>query len=178
MKFKPYNQNQSTLFPHSFDELIPEHHPVRIINSVVEKINIQPLLEAYSKEGNPGYHPKMLLKVMVYSYMTNIYSSRKIELALRENINFMWLTATTFVDHNTVNRFRSDKLKSSFKDIFKQVVLMLADERLISLKQINTDGTKIEAQPGATLSSGERPYRLIKSKCSPNWKNFGIMPKV
>ena len=60
----------------------------------------------------------------------------------------MWLTATTFVDHNTVNRFRSDKLKSSFKDIFKQVVLMLADEKLISLKQINTDGTKIEAQAG------------------------------
>jgi len=148
MKFKPYNQNQSTLFPHSFEELIPFHHPVRIINSVIEKINIQPLLEAYSKEGNPGYHPKMLLKVMVYSYMTNVYSSRKIELALRENINFMWLTATTFVDHNTVNRFRSDKLKSSFKDIFKQVVLMLADEKLISLKQINTDGTKIEAQAG------------------------------
>jgi len=148
MKFKPYNQNQSTLFPHSFDELIPEHHPVRVINSVIEKINIQPLLEAYSKEWNPGYHPKMLLKVMVYSYITNVYSSRKIELALRENINFMWLTATTFVDHNTVNRFRSDKLKSSFKDIFKQVVLMLADEKLISLKQINTDGTKIEAQAG------------------------------
>ena len=65
MKFKPYNQSQSTLFPHSFDELIPENHPVRVINSVIEKINIQPLLEAYSKEGNPGYHPKMLLKIMV-----------------------------------------------------------------------------------------------------------------
>lgn len=85
---------------------------------------------------------------MLYSYMTNVYSSRKIELALRENINFMWLTSMTIVDHNTINRFRSDKLKDSFKEIFKQVVLMLASEGFITLKQIYTDGTKIEAQAG------------------------------
>lgn len=148
MKFKPYNQNQTVLLPYSFEDLIPEKHPVRIVDQVVESINIQPLLKVYSKEGNPGYHPKMLLKVMLYSYMTNIYSSRKIELALRENINFMWLSSMSVVDHNTINRFRSDKLKDSFKDIFKQVVLMLASEGLVTLKQIYTDGTKIEAQAG------------------------------
>lgn len=77
-----------------------------------------------------------------------MYSSRKIELALRENINFMWLTSMTIVDHNTINRFRSDKLKEKFKEIFKQVVLTLASEGLVNLKQIYTDGTKIEAQAG------------------------------
>ncbi len=148
MNFKLYNQRQATLFPHSFDEIIPAKHPVRVVDQVVESINIQPLLKAYSKEGNPSYHPKMLLKVMLYAYMTNIYSSRKIELAIRENINFMWLTGMAVVDHNTINRFRSNKLKESFKEIFKQVVLMLASEGLISLKQIYTDGTKIEAQAG------------------------------
>jgi transposase len=148
MRFKDYNQNQTILLPYSFDDLIPEKHPVRVIDQVVESLNIQPLLKAYSKEGNPGYHPKMLLKVMLYGYMTNIYSSRKIELALRENINFMWLSSMTIVDHNTINRFRSDKLKDSFKEIFKQVVLMLANEGLITLKNIYTDGTKIEAQAG------------------------------
>ena len=148
MKFKPYNQNQTVLLPYSFDDLIPEKHPVRIVDQIVDSINIQPLLKAYSKEGNPGYHPKMLLKVMLYAYMTNVYSSRKIELALRENINFMWLTSMTIIDHNTINRFRSDKLKDSFREIFKQVVLMLAAEGLVTLKQIYTDGTKIEAQAG------------------------------
>jgi transposase len=148
MRFKHYNQQQTILLPYSFDDLIPEKHPVRIVDQVVESINIQPLLKAYSKEGTPGYHPKMLLKVMLYAYMTNVYSSRKIELALRENINFMWLTSMTVVDHNTINRFRSDKLKDSFKEIFKQVVLMLASEGLVNLKQIYTDGTKIEAQAG------------------------------
>ncbi len=148
MRFKDYNQNQTVLLPYSFDDLIPKQHPVRVIDQIVNSVNIQPLLKAYSKEGNPGYHPKMLLKVMLYSYMTNIYSSRKIELALRENINFMWLSSMTIVDHNTINRFRSDKLKESFKEIFKQVVLMLASEGLVTLKNIYTDGTKIEAQAG------------------------------
>jgi len=146
MKFKHYNQRQTTLLPYSFDDFISEKHPVRVVDQVVESLNIQRLLKAYSKEGNPAYHPKMLLKVMLYGYMTNIYSSRKIELAIRENINFMWLTGMTIVDHNTINRFRSNKLKDSFKEIFKQVVLMLASEGFISLKQIYTDGTKIEAQ--------------------------------
>ena len=63
---------------------------------------------------------------MLYGYMTNIYFSRKIELAVIENINFMWLTGMTIVDHNTINRFTSNKLQESFKEIFKQVVLMLA----------------------------------------------------
>ena len=80
--------------------------------------------------------------------LSNVYSSRKIELAIRENINFMWLTGMTIVDHNTINRFRSHKLKDSFKEIFKQVVLLLASEGLISMKQLYTDGTKIEAQAG------------------------------
>jgi transposase len=148
MNFRDYNQRQTALFPHSFDDLIPSSHPVRVVDQVVEQLNLQGLIKTYKKEGNPSYHPKMLLKVMLYSYMTNTYSSRKIEQALRENINFMWLSSMSIVDHNTINRFRSNKLQDTFKEIFKQVVLMLAQEGLITLKQIYTDGTKIEAQAG------------------------------
>ena len=164
MNFKHYNQRQTALFPYSFDDLISEKHPVRVVDQVVESINIQPLLKAYSNEGNPGYHPKMLLKVMIYAYMSNIYSSRKIELAIRENINFMWLTGMSTVDHNTINRFRSDKLKDSFKEIFKQVVMMLAEEGLISMKQIYTDGTKIEAQAGRYTFVWGKSIKTNKAK--------------
>lgn len=146
MNFKYYNQNQTVLFPYSFDDLIPEHHPVRIVNGILERINIAPLLKAYSKEGNPSYHPVMMLKVMVFAYMNNVYSSRKIEKALRENINFMWLSNMSIVDHNTINRFRTNKLEAAFKDIFSQVVLLLAEEGLVSMRQVFVDGTKIEAQ--------------------------------
>src|SRR5690554_796523 len=108
-RIKDYNQNQNWLFPPSIQELIPADHPVRIVNSVIEQIDIKPLLETYSKEGHPSYHPKMMLKIMVYAYMDNIYSSRKIEKAMRENINFMWLSGRQTVDHNTIARFRSEE---------------------------------------------------------------------
>ena len=146
--FKEYNQQQNWLFPPSIEELIPQDHPVRVVNGVIEQLDIEPLVKAYSKDGQPSYHPKMMLKVMVYAYMDNTYSSRKIEKAMRENINFMWLTNKQVADHNTIARFRSQKLKGVFKDIFKQVVMLLAAEGLVTLKEVYTDGTKIESVAG------------------------------
>jgi len=89
-----------------------------------------------------------MLKVLVYAYIDNTYSSRKIEKAMRENINFMWLSARQVANHNTIARFRSEKLKTIFKDIFKQVVLLLAQEGLVTFKEVFTDGTKIESIAG------------------------------
>ncbi|RXP53781.1 transposase, partial [Lutibacter sp. HS1-25] len=146
--FQSYNQQQNWLFPPSIEELIADDHPVRIVNGIVEQLDLSLLVEEYSKEGKPSYHPKMMLKVMVYAYMDNTYSSRKIEKAMRENINFMWLAAQQVADHNTIARFRSKKLKTIFKDIFKQVVLLLAEEGLVTLKEVFTDGTKIESIAG------------------------------
>lgn len=84
---------------------------------------------------------------MVYAYMDNIYSSRKIEKAMRENINFMWLSGRQIEDHNTIARFRSQKLRSIFKDIFTQVVMLLA-EGLVALKEVFIDGTTTESEAG------------------------------
>ena len=146
--FQDYNQQQNWLFPPSIEELIPADHPVRVVNGLIEQLDLTLLIKEYSREGKPSYHPKMMLKVMVYAYMDNTYSSRKIEKAMRENINFMWLSAQQVADHNTIARFRSKKLKTIFKDIFKQVVLLLAEEGLITLKEVFTDGTKIESLAG------------------------------
>jgi len=87
----------------------------------------------------------MLLKVLVYAYINNIYSSRKIEEAVQQNIHFMWLSGMSTPDHNTINRFRGEKLKEPLKKIFTQVVQLLAAEGLLSIKELYTDGTKIEA---------------------------------
>jgi hypothetical protein len=87
----------------------------------------------------------MLLKVLVYSYINNIYSSRKIEAALKENIHFRWLSGMSTPDHNTINGFRSDRLKEVLRQVFTQVVLLLSQEGLLNIKELYTDGTKIEA---------------------------------
>lgn len=133
------------LLPPSLEELIAENHPVRVVNDVIERINIDPLLGTYKPGGTSVYHPKMLLKILVYGYLSNIYSSRKIEEALKENIHFMWLSAMNAPDHNTIARFRSERLKDQLKSIFAQIVALLVEEGLVSIKEIYTDGTKIEA---------------------------------
>ena len=143
--FKSYTPNQAMLLPPSLDELITKDHPVRIVNDVIDKINLNPLLQKYEGGGTSSYHPKMLLKVLVYAYVTNIYSSRKMEAALKENINFMWLAAMSKPDHNTINRFRGKRLKDVLRKIFVQVVELLAQEGLLSLKELYVDGTKLEA---------------------------------
>lgn len=143
--FKTYTPNQILLFPASLEEKIDQHHPVRIVNTIIERINIDPLIRKYKGGGSSSYHPRMMLKVLVYAYLVNLYHSRKIEAALKENIYFMWLAGMNQPDHNTINRFRSERLKDVLKEVFGQVVKLLTDQGLVSLQEIYLDGTKIQA---------------------------------
>ncbi len=143
--FKNYNFNQNLLLPPSLEEMISPNHSVRVVNQVIDNLNLDPVLKQYAGGGCPAYHPRMMLKILVYGYVTNLYSSRKIEQALHENIHFMWLSGMSYPDHNTINRFRSDRLKEVLKAVFSQVVLLLIDHGHIDLREAYLDGTKIEA---------------------------------
>ena len=144
--FKDYPQGQTMLFPPSLDELIEADHPVRTVSHVMDRLDLDELLSKYRGGGTSSYHPRMLLKVIVYGYLSNTYSSRKMEAALKSNIHFMWLSGMQKPDHNTINRFRSKKLKGVIRQVFTQDVEMLVDSGHVSLKRVFTDGTKIEAQ--------------------------------
>jgi len=133
------------LLPPSLDELIAQDHPVRVVNQVLDKIDIDPLVKKYKGGGSSSFHPRMLLKVLVYAYINNTYSSRKIEAALKENIHYMWLSGMSTPDHNTINRFRSERLKEVLRQVFTQVVMMLHNHGVLNIKELYTDGTKIEA---------------------------------
>ncbi|WP_406844377.1 IS1182 family transposase [Flavobacterium soyae] len=143
--FKDYIPNQNVLFPPNLSELIDIKHPVRIVSNIVDGLDLKSLIHRYKPGGTSSYHPKMLLKVLVYGYLCNIYSSRKFEQALKENINFMWLSGMSQPDHNTINRFRSQRLNGQIKEIFTQIVLLLEREGIVNLKTAFVDGTKIEA---------------------------------
>lgn len=169
--FKDYNPQQLMILPPNLEELIEKNHPVRVVNQVVDRINIDPLVSQYKPGGTSVYHPRMLLKVLIYGYLSNIYSSRKLEAALKENIHFMWLSAMNKPDHNTLARFRSERLKDVLKQIFGQVVELFVEEGLVSIKTLYTDGTKIEANAnkysfvwgGAIKTSKERIGKQLAS---------------
>ena len=143
--FKIYSPAQGMLLPPSLEELIPLSHPVRIVNEVIESVNLEILEKAYKGGGTSSYHPRMLLKILVFGYVNNVYSSRKLEAATKENIHFMWLAALQQPDHNTINSFRGKRLQEALKDIFTQVVELLVAEGVLSIKDLYVDGTKIEA---------------------------------
>lgn len=144
--FKPYLQDQLMLLPPSLEELIPQGHLVRIVNTAVERMKLDPLLDAYDVGGGASrYHPKMLLKVLVYGYTQQLYSSRRIAKALRENVHFMWLAACQQPDFRTLNRFRSSRLKGKIDEVFAALVEFLVEAGLVHLQDYFLDGTKIEA---------------------------------
>ena len=143
--FKPYQMGQMMLLPPSLEELIPEKHLVRVIHEVVEKIDIDPILRQYKGGGTSSYHPRKMLKVLIYAYAKQIYSSRQIANALRENIHFMWISAGNQPDFRTINRFRGQILKECIQPVFAEVIVYLAGNKLIQLERYFVDGTKIEA---------------------------------
>lgn len=113
--FKPYHQDQPMLLPPSLEELIPAGHLVRVVNEIIDQIDIAPLVEQYKGGGTSAYHPQMMLKVIVYAYTQRIFSSRRIAKALRENVHFMWLSSMNRPDHRTINRFRGEVMKPGIR---------------------------------------------------------------
>lgn len=145
LQFKEYNQGEISLFPSRLDENISNDSPVRLISQVVDQLDITPVIATYEGGGTTSYHPRMMLKVLFYAYLNNVYSCRKIEKCLEENIHYMWLSGKQFPDFRTINNFRSLHLKDSINELFTQIVMMLVEMGYVSLKTIYVDGTKIES---------------------------------
>lgn len=147
--FKKYDQSQKMLLPPSLDELIGEKHLARVLNETIDKLNITPLLESYKGGGTSSYHPLMLSKVLLYSYLNKIYSSRMIAKSLRENIYFMWLSGNNRPDFRTINDFRI-RLEGVIEEIFASMILFLAENKYVDLEKYFLDGSKFRADAKKT----------------------------
>jgi len=145
LAIKSDNRKQNLLLPPSLDELVPENHMVRVVDAVIDRLDISDILSTYRGGGNSAFNPKMMLKVLVFAYLSNVYSSRRIEELLRRDIYFMWLAGMKRPDFRTINYFRGKRLGEGFDSVFTQVVQLLHDEGFVSLKVQYIDGTKIES---------------------------------
>jgi transposase len=143
--FKKYEQNQMLLFPPSLEDLIPEKHLVRIVNEIIDQINLKKLENYYPGGGASAYHPKMMLKILVYGYSNKIYTSRKIEASLGRDIHFMWLSGMQKPDFRTINDFRKGVLKDMLDELFTEVLYFLIEGGYIKLENYFADGTKLRA---------------------------------
>ena len=145
LAIKSDNRKQNLLLPPSLDELVPENHMVRVVDAVIDRLDISDILSTYRGGGNSAFNPKMMLKVLVFAYLSNVYSSRRIEELLKRDIYFMWLAGMKRPDFRTINYYRGKRLKEGFDTVFTQVVRLLHEEGFVSLKVQYIDGTKIES---------------------------------
>lgn len=148
VRFKAFPSSQSSLFPEDIFGRISENHPVRLVNRIVDDLDISRLLCQYKGGGASSFHPRMMLKVLFYSYLSNIYSCRKIEKALQENIHFMWLSGNSTPDFRTINYFRGKRLRAEIHSLFAGIVRLLQALNYVSLDFQYIDGTKIESASG------------------------------
>jgi len=108
-------------------------------------MNIDKILATYKGGGTSSFHPRMMLKVIVYGYTQKIYTNRRIAKAIREQIPFMWLSGGNRPDFRTIAHFRSSRLKGTIEEVFTSVMKLLLESNLVRLEDYYLDGTKLEA---------------------------------
>ncbi|MCE5172034.1 IS1182 family transposase [Paenibacillus profundus] len=145
--FKAYDNKQAQMIL-DLEMYIPAHHVARVIDEMIEAIPDQQLFAHYTGGGRSSYHPKMMLKVILYGYSQKVYSCRGIEKLLRENIPAMWLAAMQQPDFRTLNDFRGVRLKSLMDELFETMIQKLIADHYITMENYFLDGTKIEANAG------------------------------
>jgi transposase len=145
VQFKRYTQQQNLLLPPSLDELIGPIHLVRVVNEVVDSMDLTNLINQYHGGGTTAYHPRMLLKVLLYAYSVKIYTGRKIAQALSQDIHFMWLSGMSRPDFRTINSFRSSKAKEVIETLFKELLEFLMEHSYIKMENYFCDGSSLRA---------------------------------
>ena len=144
--YQPYEPNQAHLFPPSPRDWLPEDHLAHFISDTVDALDIKVLEEAYRREGagTLAYHPRMMLKLLIYSYCSGIFSSRAIARGIEENVALRFLAAGHSPSHRTLCRFRAEHI-DAFEGLFVQVVRIAQEAKLIKMGRLAIDGTKVKA---------------------------------
>ncbi len=145
MKFLPYSPDQIELLPPRVREVLGKDHLCFFVRRVVERLDLSALEQAYSEEGQPGYHPALLVSVWLYAYALGITSSRRLEQRIREDLGFRYLAGGAQPDYWTLNAFRQRHPKA-LNDVFTQVVELARAAGLGRLGHVAIDSTRIAAQ--------------------------------
>ncbi len=146
MSYRPYEPEQEMLLPASLQDWLPKEHLAYFIGDTVDALDLKAFYARYVGGGsrNQPFHPAMMVKVLVYGYATGVFSSRKIERRLHEDLAFRMLGAGNFPKHRTIRDFRALHLKE-LADLFVQVVKLAQEIGLVKLGTVAIDGTKIKA---------------------------------
>jgi transposase len=143
--FRPYEPDQLLLMPPALSDWVPEKHVSRFVSDLVDGLDLSAIEGAYEEErGYPPYHPRMMVKVLLYAYATGTYSSRRIEGKLQDSVALRFLAAGNEPDFRTISDFRK-RHGEALSGLFNQVLRLCRKAGLVKLGRVAVDGTKIKA---------------------------------
>jgi len=144
--YRAYLPEQDLLLPPSLRDWLPEGHLAYYVSDVVDQLDLSAIQAVYEKEmrGQPPYDPRMMTKVLVYGYGVGVFSSRRIQKRLQEDIGFKVLAAGNEPDFRTISDFRKIHLEA-LQGLFEQVLEMALESGAVKLGRVSLDGTKVKA---------------------------------
>ena len=144
--YRPYVPEQDLLLPPSLRDWLPEDHLAFFVSDLVDHLDLSAITAIYEDEerGYPPYHPVMLTKVLVYAYCVGVFSSRKIQRRLVEDIAFRVLAAGNAPDFRTIADFRKTHLPA-LRGFFEQVLHLARDLGTLRVGRVAIDGSKVKA---------------------------------
>jgi transposase len=169
------NRKQQLMFPPSLDELVEEDNMVRAIEEYVKILNISKLKiktkKSLLKDGQPAFHPKLLLKIYIYGYLNKVRSSRKLETEINRNIEMMWLTQGLTPSYKTIANFRKDNPKA-LQTIFKEFSILIKDLKLITGDLVAVDGAYLRANASKNTLIMKNTVKKDLAKIDEDIKNY------
>jgi len=144
--YRTYLPEQDLLLPPSLRQWVAEDHLVYFVSDVVDQLDLSAMHAAYEKEkrGQPPYDPRLMTKLLVYGYCTGVFSSRRIQKRLQEDIPFKVLAAGNEPDFRTISDFRKIHIEV-LQNLFEQVLALALESGAIKLGRVALDGTKVKA---------------------------------
>ncbi len=163
MKFLVYSPEQAFLLPPSVRDVLGEDHLCFFLSRLVQELDLSAFEQAYSEEGQPGYHPALLVAVWLYAYALGVTSSRRLEQRIREDLAFRYLAGAAQPDHWTLNEFRR-RHRRAINDLFTQVLEVAREAGLGRLGHVAIDSTRIAANASRDRVESEDALRRERAK--------------
>jgi transposase len=145
-KFVNIDRDTPLLLPLDLRDWVKSDHMVHFVMDAVDALNLSAARVNERGTGSAQYPPSMMLALLIYSYATGTFSSRRIECQTYENVAVRLLCADTHPDHDSICKFRREN-KALLSSAFHQVLELAANARILKVGDITVsiDGTKVLA---------------------------------
>jgi transposase len=161
-KFRAYDPGQAWLLPPSVEDVLGANHLCFFVHGIVERLDLKTIEDSYGEEGQPGYDPRLLLKLWIYAYCLGVTSSRRLEQRTREDLGFRFLAGGAMPDFWTLNAFRR-RHGRALNDVITQVVEWARGQGWARLGHVAVDSTRIAANASKQRIATEEKLRAERA---------------